>query len=372
MSDISMYRFSQEQERVNGPREKAAKAVEDLEMPESIRTPGRTWTRYPHIDISSAGDISPEIEVKGEAEVFQGAEAIEKAGDNLLDSIKYDENKLNAYHTALMNSLIYVEVDGSVDIEISYKEEEPVFSHLIVKTNQGSKATITEEFEGSSRMVTSFAELYIGKNSDVTYGAVESIDAELSYSRRKAIVDRDASMSWLNGLFGGKLNRTLVETVLKGDNSETEKIGVWYPTDDQHVDISMHVDHRGANTRCDMKSRAAVDDESRSVYEGLQHVGDGADDTSSFQDEKVISLSDKAEVDASPKLMIEDPDVEASHAASAGNVPKDELHYLESRGLTEEKARKLVVKGFFEPVMDEMTLPDLKDGVREEIRKKLE
>ena len=83
-------------------------------------------------------------------------------------------------------------------------------------------------------------------------------------------------------------------------------------------------------------------------------------------------LSDKAEADASPKLMIEHPDVEASHAASAGNVPKDELHYMESRGIPENAAQKLVVKGFFEPVMEQIELPDLKDKIREEVQKKLD
>lgn len=371
MSEGPKYRFD-ENDSLNSKRDAALEAAEQLEMPESIRTPGRTWTRYPKVEIGAVEDINPEIETKGEAQVFQGEEAVEKAGDKLLDAIKYDENKLNAYHTAFMNSLIYVKVTGSAEINITYDEENSVFSHLVVETEKNSEATITEEFRGSPEIMTSFAELYLGQNSNVTFGATESADAELSYSRRKAIVGRDASISWLNGLFGGDLNRTLVETVLKGDNSETEKIGVWYPTGNQHIDIAMHVDHRGTNTRCDMKSRATVDDKSRSVYEGLQHVGDRADDTSSFQDEKVLSLSDKAEIDASPKLMIEDPEVEASHAASAGNVPKDELHYLESRGLTEDKSRKLVVKGFFEPVLGEIALPELKEKIREEVQRKID
>jgi len=83
-------------------------------------------------------------------------------------------------------------------------------------------------------------------------------------------------------------------------------------------------------------------------------------------------LSDKAEVDASPKLMINDPNVEASHAASAGNLPEKELHYLESRGLSENQARRLIVKGYFEPVMEEISLPELKESIREEVKRKLE
>jgi len=83
-------------------------------------------------------------------------------------------------------------------------------------------------------------------------------------------------------------------------------------------------------------------------------------------------LSEKAESDASPKLMIEDPNVEASHAAAAGTVEKDRQHYLESRGLNQDKAERLVVKGFFEPVMREIEVPHIKDRIREEVQRKLD
>ncbi|MFB6217012.1 MAG: SufD family Fe-S cluster assembly protein, partial [Candidatus Aenigmatarchaeota archaeon] len=172
-------------------------------------------------------------------------------------------------------------------------------------------------------------------------------------------------------IFRGDLSRTRIETILKGDNSETDKTGVWYPTGDQHIDISLKAYHIGNGTRCNMNSRAVVDDKARSVYEGLQDVGDMADNTSSFQRERVLTLSDNAEVDASPKLMIENPDVEASHAASAGSLPDDQLHYMESRGLSEKTAERLIVKGFFEPVMDKIQLPELKESIRNEVQRKL-
>lgn len=83
-------------------------------------------------------------------------------------------------------------------------------------------------------------------------------------------------------------------------------------------------------------------------------------------------LSQDAESDASPKLMIENPDVEASHAAAAGSVEKQKQHYLESRGLTSEEAEKLVVKGFFEPVMEQIRVPRVKSSIREKVREKLQ
>jgi Fe-S cluster assembly protein SufD len=368
---MQKYKFKDENSELTSKREAAIKAAEELEMPESIRTPGRTWTKYPEISIEEVKQIKPEIKSEGEVKVYTGNEAVEKAGEKLLNAIKTEENRLNAYHTAFMNSITYIKVEGKAEVKITYDENEAVLSHVVVETETSSDLTLTEEFRGDAEILTSFNEFYLGDNSSMKYGAIESADADLSYSRRKAVVGRDASINWLNGMFEGDLSRTLIDTVLKGDNSETEMMGVWYPTGDQHIDIALHVDHQGTNTRCDMDSRAVVDDKARSVYEGLQHVGDRADDTTSFQNEDVLTLSQNAEVDASPKLMIEDPNVEASHAASAGNLPEDQLHYLESRGLDEEQSERLIVKGFFEPVMEEIKLPQLKDAIRAEVEKKL-
>jgi len=349
-----------------------AKDSSKLEMPESIRTPGRTWTRYPDeiTEVTSRDEIEAEIETEGEVEIFTGEEAAEKAGDKLFDLIKADENRLNAFHAANLNSLIFAKVSGQAELHINYSEDSPVLSHLIVEAEDNSDVVVTEETE-SQEFNNSFSEIYIGENASVEYGAVEK-PKTFSYSRRKAITEKYGKINWLNGIFTGDLNRTKIDTILKGDNSETEMTGVWYPTQEQHHDISLHVRHLGDNTKCDMDSRSVVDHKARSLYEGLQKVEEKAVDTSSFQDQETLMLSDKAESDASPKLMIEDPNVEASHAAAAGTIEKDKQHYLESRGMNEEQAERLVVKGFFEPVMREIKVPRVKDRIRDEVQRKLD
>lgn len=354
-------------------RKESADNIEKLEMPESIRTPGRTWTRYPNNlqdKITDSESIDPDIETEGDIEVFTGEEALEKAGEKAFDLIKPDENKLNAIHAANVNSLIYVEASGNSELHIEYDEEMPVMSHLIVNAADNAEVTITEE-TGSQGFNTSFTEIYVGENASVEYGAVENPNS-FSYSRRKAITEKYGKINWLNGIFNGDLNRTKIESILKGDNSETEMTGVWYPTGEQHHDISLHVRHLGDNTKCDMDSRSVVDNRARSLYEGLQKVEEKAVDTSSFQDQETLMLSDKAESDASPKLMIEDPNVEASHAAAAGTIEKEKQHYLESRGMNGDRAERLVVKGFFEPVMREIEVPRVKEKIREEVQRKLD
>lgn len=354
-------------------KQNASKQIGKLDNPESIRTPGRTWTRYPdnlEDKLENVEDISPEIRTEGDVEIYQGEEALEKAGDKAFDLIKPEENKVNAIHTANFNSFIYAELSGQSELHIKYEEDSPVLSHLVVDVKDNADATITEKTV-SEEFNTSFTEIYVGENATVNYGAIETPEG-FSYSRRKSINRKYGTINWLNSMFEGELNRTKIETVLRGDNSETEMTGVWYPTQEQHHDISLHVRHIGDNTKCDMDSRSVVDHKARSLYEGLQKVESSAVDTSSFQDQETLMLSNKAESDASPKLMIEDPNVEASHAAAAGTVEKDKQHYLESRGLNEEKSERLVVKGFFEPVMREIKVPEVKERIREEVQRKLD
>lgn len=352
--------------------DEARNKIDELKMPESIRTPGRTWTRYPEevTEIEDTESIEPDIETEGEIEVFTGEEAVNKAGKKLFDLIKADENKLNAVHTANINSLIYAKASGKAEIHVNYENDGPILSHLVIDAERNSEVTVTEE-SSNNDINTSFTEIYVGENASVEYGAIES-PGEFSYSRRKAITKEYGSINWLNGMFTGDLNRTKIETILKGDDSETEMTGVWYPTGEQHHDISLQVRHIGDNTKCNMDSRSVVDNRARSLYEGLQKVEQKAVDTSSFQDQETLMLSEKAESDASPKLMIEDPNVEASHAAAAGTVEKDKKHYLESRGLDSDQAEKLVVRGFFEPVMQEIKVPRVKEKIREQVQRKLD
>lgn len=348
----------------------ADEKIRKLDDPESIRTPGRTWTRYPEEFNLEASQVETDIETEGDIEVFSGEEALKKAGKKAFDLIKTDEDRLTAIHTANLDTLIYVEASGESEIHVKHRSEGKISSHIVLEAKKNSSVTLTEETE-SKEFNTSFTEIYVRENASVEYGAVEK-PQNFSYSRRKAITEKYGKINWLDGMFTGELNRTKIETILKGDNSETEMTGVWYPTGEQHHDISLHARHIGDNTKCDMDSRSVVDNKGRSLYEGLQKVESGAVDTSSFQDQETLMLSDKAESDASPKLMIEDPNVEASHAAAAGTVEKDKQHYLESRGLDEDMAERLVVKGFFEPVMSDIKVPRVKESIREEVRRKLE
>ncbi|MFY4816268.1 SufD family Fe-S cluster assembly protein, partial [Haloarcula sp. AONF1] len=157
-----------------------------------------------------------------------------------------------------------------------------------------------------------------------------------------------------------------------GDGSESQIVGTFFGTDDQHFDINARVWHQAEQTTADLVTRGVLDDVARSVYEGVQDVGEDAWNTSSYQRENTLMLSDDAEADASPKLIIHNHDTEASHSATVGQVDAEDLFYLESRSIDSRTARNMLVEGFFVPVLEEIAVDEFRDDVEELVLERLQ
>jgi Fe-S cluster assembly protein SufD len=130
--------------------------------------------------------------------------------------------------------------------------------------------------------------------------------------------------------------------------------------------------HQAEQTTADLVTRGVLDDVARSVYEGVQDVGEDAWNTSSYQRENTLMLSDEAEADASPKLIIHNHDTEASHSATVGQVDAEDLFYLESRSIDSRTARNMLVEGFFVPVLEEIAVDEFRDDVEELVFERLQ
>ncbi|MCL7417070.1 MAG: SufD family Fe-S cluster assembly protein, partial [Halalkalicoccus sp.] len=170
---------------------------------------------------------------------------------------------------------------------------------------------------------------------------------------------------------GSRLTKTSVEVALDGDASETKIVGAFFGHDDQHFDVNSRVWHRNQHTTADLVTRGVLDDRSRSVYEGVQDVGSEAWDTNSYQRENTLMLSDESEADASPKLIINNHDTEASHSATVGQVDAEDLFYMISRGVDPQSAKNMLVEGFFVPVLDEIEVDELREDLEGRIKERL-
>ncbi|AXG09640.1 Fe-S cluster assembly protein SufD [Haloplanus rubicundus] len=394
LSEATVHEIANSRDEPDWLREtrlKALKAMDDLEMPDVIQTPGRRWTNLGQLDFDELADPLNQADdterVTDEGvEVLPFTEAVEKH-PKLMQAkfgsvIDPETNYLTALSVALFTTGTFIYVPEGVDAEdVTIRTEmnsRSLFSHTLVVTEDSSSVTILERISSGDaavdgeRYFSNLVEVDAAENSYVQYGSLQTLDEETyNVTLKRGDADVYSTINWIEGNLGSRLTRSDVETELNGDSSETKIVGAFFGHDDQHFDVNARVWHQAEHTTADLVTRGVLDDTARSVYEGVQDVGREAWDTSSYQRENTLMLSDDSEADASPKLIINNHDTEASHSATVGQVDREDLFYLTSRTIPERDARNMLVEGFFVPVLEEIAVEEFREDLERRISARL-
>jgi len=369
----------------------ALDALGDVEFPDVIQTPGRKWTNLEDLDYDALVDPLEAAEEKDQlgpdgVEVLSFAEAVDEH-DDLLEEyfgsvVDPESNYLTALSTALFTTGTVVYVPEGVDAEDvtirTTMNSRSLFNYTLVVAEESSSVTILERQESGdevdgNRYYSAITEIAAHENSYVQFGNLQDLDeTTYVYSLREADIDTYATANWIECNVGSHLSKASVESHLDGDSSESKIVGAFYGHNDQHFDVDARVWHNAEHTTADLVTRGVIDDVARSVYEGVQHVGSEAWDTSSYQRENTLMLSDESEADASPKLIINNHDTEASHSATVGQVSETDMFYMTSRGLSDRLARNMLVEGFYVPVFEEIEVEELREDLRDRVQDRLQ
>ncbi len=371
-------------------RLEALAALEDLEMPDVIRTPGRNWTNLDGLDYETIVDPSQQAEDKEwvgdeNVDVLPLHEALDREDSLVRDRfgavVDPHRNYLTALSTALFTTGTVIYVPEGVDAEdITIRttmNSRSLFNYTLIVAERNASATILErqgtgESLPGERYYSGIVEITAEENANVQYGALQNLSEETyNFQVKRGHADTYATVDWIDGNIGSRLTKSSVETRLLGDGSETKIVGAFFGHADQHFDVGSRVWHEAEHTTADLVTRGVLDDSARSVYEGVQDVGRGAWDTNSYQRENTLMLSDDSEADASPKLIINNHDTEASHSATVGQVDQQDLFYMTSRGVDEQSAKNMLVEGFFVPVLEEVAVDELREDLEDLIAHRL-
>jgi Fe-S cluster assembly protein SufD len=374
-------------------RTEAFEALDDLEMPDVIKTPGREWTNLDALDYETLVDPldyaqeKDRVEAEG-VDVLEWSEALAEHGDIIQEHfgsvVDPQRDYLTALSTALFSAGTVVYVPEGVDAEDvkirTRMNSRSLFNYTLVVAEESSSVTILERQStgedakpvDEGRYYSGVVEAVVGENANVQYGALQNLSEETyNFSVKRGHTDTYATLDWIEGNIGSRLTKTNVETRLLGDSSESQIVGAFFGHEDQHFDIASRVWHENENTTADLVTRGVLQDSSRSVYEGVQDVGRDAWNTSSYQRENTLMLSDESEADASPKLIINNHDTEASHSATVGQVDQEDLFYMTSRSISPEAAKNMLVEGFFVPVLEEVAVDELREDLEEQVATRL-
>jgi Fe-S cluster assembly protein SufD len=184
-------------------------------------------------------------------------------------------------------------------------------------------------------------------------------------------VERDGNVEWIFGALGSKVTKNFSDLELTGEGSTGKVSGFYFTHGKQHLDHDTQQNHLARNTTSDLLYKGALVSESRSVWQGMIYVSKDAAKTDGYQANRNLLLDERSRADSIPGLEILTDDVRCSHGATVGKIDPDELFYLESRGLPKEDAERLVVEGFFDPIMQRIPFEGVRNRFQQAILEKM-
>ena len=292
---------------------------------------------------------------------------------------KIDKDKfvaLNAAHFA-HGYFLYVpknmEIKEPIRINLTAEGKNSVLHNLVI-IEPNSQADVIEEYRnkdiGNEQLNACITEVFANTNSRINFYHVNNWASNVyNFTNLVGTAERNASINWISGCFGGKLNRIRIDTNFNGQGSSCSNLGIFLGKGKEHIDFTTNVYHNVENTTNDILVDGILKDESSSVYRGLIKIPKEGQKTNSYLANHILKLGDKTLANSIPSLKIDANDVKASHGATVGQINEEHLFYLMARGLSRHEAERMIVEGFFEPVIQKIPLEELRERIREMVRK---
>ena len=295
-----------------------------------------------------------------------------------------DRNKLEAANAAFWTGGAFLYVPDGVVVEdpfeIVYAIDGPgvaQYGRTLVLGGKTSEFRLTEydladDFEGQALHAGAF-EMYLldGARCHLSqvqdWGSGEVFDV----STRFVGVGRDAYCHWLPALLGGHLVRQHLELAISEPGADMAFRGLFFTEEHEHLDVFAVDLHETGPSGGDVHWRGAASGESRASFEGLIQIDPGAQQTHTYLQIHSMMLSPKARVDAIPSVLVSADDVSASHGGTVGELDEAAIFYMQTRGLDRPAAVRVIVEGFFEPLISELADEPLEALVREKVAGKL-
>lgn len=293
--------------------------------------------------------------------------------------IKYDHDKFISFHNAFFNKGLFIRVPKNTEIETplilnKILKQKYSFEYIIIVAEPNSKIKILDSSTSEENQLfrSKVVEIFLQENSKVTYMDMQNFNNKIfNINNKKADVSRDAELNWIECILGSHLTKVDTLTNLNGEGATSNNYGVFFGNQKEQFDISTSAIHNAPRTFSDMMIKGALDNNAKNVYQGLVHITKNAPFSIGYQKEDTLLLGPGAEADPIPKLLIDNNNVQCSHGATIGEIDKEKLFYMMSRGLNEKEAKEEFVKGFFNPIFDKIKEKTVQENLKKIIEERL-
>ena len=282
--------------------------------------------------------------------------------------VPLSEHKFIALHYAVFSGGSFVYVPKGVKLEMPLQSyfrlnspESGQFEHTLIIVDEGASLQFIEGCSAPKynkvNLHAGCVELFVKEGGYLRYSTIENWSKNmLNLNTKKAIVEKDAQVDWVSGSFGSKISMLYPMSVLKGENAKTEYTGISFAGKGQNLDTGFKVAHLAPNTSSVINSRSISKNGGIATYRSLVSILPNATGSKCSVTCDGLMLDDISRSDTIPVNNVETCDVEFSHEAKVGKISDEAIFYLMTRGLSEEDAKAMIVRGFANPISKEFPI----------------
>lgn len=277
--------------------------------------------------------------------------------------VPINDHKFVMLHAAVWSggTFIYVPKNVSIDLPLQAyfrmnAEGGGQFEHTLIIADAGSKVHYIEGCSAprynKSALHAGCVEIFVHASAHVRYSSIENWSKNTyNLNTKRALVDEDATIEWVNGNMGSGTTMLYPSSVLRGRGARSDSLGIAFAGPGQHQDTGAKAIHAAPNTSSTIVSKSISVNGGINTFRGLIHVTPAAEGTNASMVCDALLIGKKAVANTIPELKIKNEQVNVAHEARVGKIGEQEIFYLQSRGFSEDEAIKLVVSGFISPIV---------------------
>jgi len=278
------------------------------------------------------------------------------------------DHKFNALHGAVWSggSFVYVPEGVRLDIPLQsyFRLNAPgagQFEHTLIVVEKGAKLHFIEGCSAPKYNMLNLhagcVELYIAEGATLRYSTIENWSKNMmNLNSKRALVEKNGTIEWISGTFGSHVTMLYPTSILKGEGSKSEYTGISFASKGQNLDTGTKVIHAAPNTSSTVNSRSIAKNGGVSVYRSSVDIRPEAVDSKSSIICESLMMDNSSRTDTIPVMDIRNNRVDIGHEAKIGRISDEAVFYLMTRGIREEEAKAMIVRGFAEPVAKELPL----------------
>jgi Fe-S cluster assembly protein SufD len=342
-------------------------------LPDS-KTKGWEFTDLSGLDLDALDPAPGSVQI-------DGAEPLDRDADRL-GSLVSSEDPFVARNEAgwQRGALVHVAANEAREEPIRIEVEPgPEGTRLdwrtLIVLEDGAQAEVWEQYGpgGGGGLFNGVTEIVLGAGATLRYVCRQELPEDnWAFATQRAEIGRDATLEWVALGFGSARGKVRMETKLNGRGANAKVTGAYVGGGSQHLDYDTTQEHAAPDTSSDLAFRGVLSDRGSAVWRGMIRVDPGAQRTDAFQESRNLLLSKRAHADAIPGLEIEADDVRCTHAAAVAQLDREQLHYLRAHGLPEPIAKRLIIDGFMQELVERAEEGPIRDGLSAALEERLE